>query len=565
MTDQTLGDRGMQDGIKRSPLPAWQNWMVLGITLTYLICELAFNSRLLDLVGSISTAEEVHNMERYGRALTAIAAALLVLQFALVGIARLKKKNISLSAKRSVGAVLCLCLLTGAVTWHAVEWFIERQVANSTGEFRQMSLLAQLYQQSLIDGHQTLEGIPLDSHGGQVQTWTSPSGKAFLAMLPILLSSVDRYHALLKSGAEQNLRDSISAREGGVLGFYKAWLQAREAIHKQYVAYYNDEMDLSVTIQLEQERAWQRYERSLRAKGLRSWSVPRRYYASVRNNVRGQGVPVATSWSPSDRSGFDAAVAKTVRQRYLAQRTVVFNGVTIPKRLNWGVFFRQDVVQKSLREKLLLPAGTLVREEYPLNDGLKLFALELQTAHLNEAVNEQLPKLQASLRSYSIGGENEKQGEDAARAVIVPPVALIFSLVGALTHLAKLLYLVLVPLTANMLRRKSSRAVRLINRHPLVFPVALISALLVMFSCMNNTITVSPAYHNLKDALQGAEITITDEPLFLRGESLLRIVHAVSIGQSYSYPMNQYLRETVLGGFDFGYSTHVDTISSGDE
>jgi len=555
MTDQTLGDRGTQDGIKRSPLPAWQNWMVLGITLTYLICELAFNSRLLDLVGSISTAEEVHNMERYGRALTAIAAALLVLQFALVGIARLKKKNISLSAKGSVSAVLCLCLLTGAVTWHAVEWFIERQVANSTGEFRQMSLLAQLYQQSLIDGHQTLEGIPLDSHGAQVQTWTSPSGKAFLAMLPILLSSVDRYHALLKSGAEQNLRDSISAREGGVLGFYKAWLQAREAIHKQYVAYYNDEMDLSVTTQLEQERAWQRYERSLRAKGLRSWNVPRRYYASVRNNVRGQGVPVANNWSPSDRAGFDAAVAKTVRQRYLAQRTVVFNGVAIPKRLNWGVFFRQDVVQKSLREKLLLPTGTLVREEYPLSDGLKLFALELQTAHLNEAVKQQLPKLQASLRSYSIGGENEKQGEDAARAVIVPPVALIFSLAGALTHLAKLLYLVLVPLTANVLRRKSSRPVRLINRHPLVFPVALISALLVMFSCMNNTITVSPAYQNLKDALQGAEITITDEPLFLRGESLLRIVHAVSIGQSYSYPMNQYLRETVLGGFDFGYST----------
>jgi len=558
MTEQTLGDRETQGGIKRSPLPAWQNWMVLGITLTYLICELAFNSRLLDLVGSISTAEEVHNMERYGRTLTAIAAALLVLQFALVGIARLKKKSIAFSPKASVGAVLCLCLLTGAVTWHAVEWFIERQVSNSTGEFRQMSLLAQLYQQSLIDGHQTLEGIPLDSQGGQVQTWTSPSGKAFLAMLPILLSSVDRYHALLKSGAEQNLRDSISAREGGVLGFYKTWLRAREAVHKQYVAYYNDEMDLSQATQREQERSWQRYERSLRAKGLRSWNVPRRYYASVRNNVRSQGVPVANNWSPSDRVGFDAAVAKTVRQRYLAQRTVVFNGVTIPKRLDWGVFFRQDVVQKSLREKLLLPTGTLVREEYPLSDGLKLFALELQTAHLNEAVKQQLPKLQASLRSYSIGGENEKQGEDAARAVIVPPVALIFSLAGALTHLAKLLYLVLVPLTATMLRRKSSRPVRLINRHPLVFPVALISALLVMFSCMNNSITVSPAYQNLKDALQGAEITITDEPLFLRGESLLRIVHAVSIGQSYSYPMNQYLRETVLGGFDFGYSTHEE-------
>ena len=124
MTEQVVGNSEVRDGIKRSPLPAWQNWLVMGITLTYLICELAFNSRLLDLVGTISTAEEVHNMERYGRTLTAIAAALLVLQFALVGIARLKRKNVSLSTRASVSGVLCLCLLTGAVPWHAVEWFI---------------------------------------------------------------------------------------------------------------------------------------------------------------------------------------------------------------------------------------------------------------------------------------------------------------------------------------------------------------------------------------------------------------------------------------------------------
>ncbi len=555
MTEQVQGGKRMQAGIKRSSLPAWQNRLVIGITLTYLICELAFNSRLLDLVGSISTAQEVHNMERYGRTLTAIAAALLVLQFSLAGIARLKKKHIALSARASVGAVLLLCLATGTLTWHAVEWVIERQVSKSTGEFRQMSILAQLYQQALINGHQTLEGIPLDSDGKQVQTWTSPSGRAFLATMPILLSSVNRYHPLLKSGAEQNLRDNISAKEGGVLGYYKAWIQARETVHKQYLAYYNDEMDLSEPIRREQENAWQRYERSLRAKGLNTWNVPRRYYASVRSHVRGQGVPVTNDWTPSDRSGFNAAVAKTVRQQYLAQRTVVFNGVTIPKRLDWGVFFRQDVVQKSLREKLQLPAGTLVREAYPKEDGLKQFATELYIPHLNTVVNEQLPKLQASLRSYGIGGENEKQGEDAARAVIVPPIALIFSLIGALTHLAKLLYLILLPLTAILLTRRPNRALFLLNRHPLVFPVALISAILVMFSVMNNSITASPAYQDLKNALQGADISITDEPLFLKGDALLRVVHTVSIGQSYTYPLNQFLRKTALGGFDFGYVT----------
>lgn len=555
MTAQVQEKHWPQDGIKRSVLPAWQNWLVTGITLTYLICELAFNSRLLDLVGSVSTADEVHNMERYGRTLTAIAAALLALQFSLMGLVRLKKKGVWLTAKASTALVLLICLITGTLTWHAVEWVIERQVTKSTGEFRQMSLLAQLYQHALIEGQQTLEGIPLDSGGGQAQTWTSPSGKAFLATLPVLLSSSDRYRKLLERDAEQNLRDNISAREGGVRGYYELWLQARGEVHKQFVAYYNDEMDISETVRLEQARAWQRYERSLEAKRLKTWNVPRRYYATVRKQVRGQGVPVTNDWSPSDRTGFNAAVAKAARQKYLAQRTVVYKGVTLPKRLDWGVFFRLEVIQKELREKLLLPANTLVREEYPLNDKLKQFALELHTPHLNEAVKQQLPELRAAVSSYSARGSNEKLGEDAARAVIVPPIALIFSLVGALTHLAKLLYLVLLPLTATLLTRRPSRPVRFLNRHPLAFPVALIVVLVVTFSLINNSITESVAYKNLKDGLAGAKITITDEPLPLSGGAVLRVMHAVSIGQSYSYPINQYLREHVLQGFDFGYVT----------
>jgi len=558
MTAQVQEKHWPQDGIKRSVLPAWQNWLVTGITLTYLICELAFNSRLLDLVGSVSTADEVHNMERYGRTLTAIAAALLALQFSLMGLVRLKKKGVWLTAKASTALVLLICLITGTLTWHAVEWVIERQVTKSTGEFRQMSLLAQLYQHALIEGQQTLEGIRLDSGGGQAQTWTSPSGKAFLATLPVLLSSSDRYRKLLERDAEQNLRDNISAREGGVRGYYELWLQARGEVHKQFVAYYNDEMDISETVRLEQARAWQRYERSLEAKRLKTWNVPRRYYATVRKQVRGQGVPVTNDWSPSDRTGFNAAVAKAARQKYLAQRTVVYKGVTLPKRLDWGVFFRLEVIQKELREKLLLPANTLVREEYPLNDKLKQFALELHTPHLNEAVKQQLPELRAAVSSYSAGGSNEKLGEDAARAVIVPPIALIFSLVGALTHLAKLLYLVLLPLTATLLTRRPSRPVRFLNRHPLAFPVALIAVLVVTFSLINNSITESVAYKNLKDGLAGAKITITDEPLPLSGGAVLRVMHAVSIGQSYSYPINQYLREHVLQGFDFGYVTREE-------
>ena len=73
MTERVIGELSSRPEIKRPTLPLWQNVLVIILTLTYLICELAFNSRLLDLVGSLSTPDEIHSMERYGRALTAIA------------------------------------------------------------------------------------------------------------------------------------------------------------------------------------------------------------------------------------------------------------------------------------------------------------------------------------------------------------------------------------------------------------------------------------------------------------------------------------------------------------
>jgi len=95
MTERALGELSSRPDIRRPVLPLWQNSLVIILTLIYLICELAFNSRLLDLVGSLSTPDDIHSMERYGRALTAIAAALLVLQLVLAGNARLKKRGIA--------------------------------------------------------------------------------------------------------------------------------------------------------------------------------------------------------------------------------------------------------------------------------------------------------------------------------------------------------------------------------------------------------------------------------------------------------------------------------------
>lgn len=543
--------------IKRSALPRWQNILVISITLIYLICELAFNSRLLDIVGGIASNVQVHNMERYGRSLTAIAAALLVLQFSLAYLARLKSAAIALPPFVAPLGVLMLCATAAGLTWHGVERFMEHQVTQSNANFRQTAMLAQLYQHSLINGNQVLQGVAFDADGTQSETWNSPAGKAFLAMLPVLLSSVERYHTLLSSGAEQNLRDSLLSREGGVRGYYSAWLKARQAVREQYDDYYNDRVDLSDAIAREQHLAWERYNRALSRNRLSPWNVPSRYYNRVRSQVRQQGVPVPADWQPSDRATFNDAVKKQVWKSYYARPDVKFHGTTIPKRLNWDRFFALDVVQKSLRQTLALPDTVTLLPQYPLDDSLKTFVVKVQIPHLDHLVRQQLPQLRASFESFAAGGKNERQGENAARAILVPPMALFFSLCGALTHLTKLLYLIIVQLSPGLALRWPRAGFGFLNRHPLACPLGVVILLVGCFGLMNNAITASPMYTAFRHALEDTTVSITGEPLPLSGGKLLRIVHIVSIGQSYTYPFNEFLRTHLLGGFDFGYSPHV--------
>ncbi|MGB5083823.1 MAG: hypothetical protein WBO09_04300 [Methylocystis silviterrae] len=45
--------------------------------------------------------------------------------------------------------------------------------------------------------------------------------------------------------------------------------------------------------------------------------------------------------------------------------------------------------------------------------------------------------LRSAAKEFEIGGSQEQRGSDAARALFVPPIALFFSLLGALAHIFK--------------------------------------------------------------------------------------------------------------------------------
>jgi hypothetical protein len=95
-------------------------------------------------------------------------------------------------------------------------------------------------------------------------------------------------------------------------------------------------------------------------------------------------------------------------------------------------------VQKLLRQTLMVPANMPVAVDYTDAAGFK----RLYDSMLDRAVDEALPRFSARSVDFTRGGQHHKLGEDAARAAIVPPVALLCSLLGAVGHFAKLLYLI---------------------------------------------------------------------------------------------------------------------------
>ena len=70
---------GNPNAAQRPGLPLKPTLFILALTVAYLLCELAFNARLLDVVGG-RQAESVHALEHYGRLLSGTAVALFVLQ-----------------------------------------------------------------------------------------------------------------------------------------------------------------------------------------------------------------------------------------------------------------------------------------------------------------------------------------------------------------------------------------------------------------------------------------------------------------------------------------------------
>lgn len=500
---------------------------LLTVTFLYLLFELGFSARLLDASGGLADIDEIKHIEHWGRALSGIAAALFCWGFLLK-----RPWSYGKFAAALVALIAVWIPLMFAIQQHIVESAIERL---DGGQRRDASFLV-VATRFMLGGNLRVANLDLPE-----DAWNDPAGKAFIAVFPVLASSLPNLETeakgILRATLRKHLTQGCTVGKNGCFGSFEEfnneiWRPVIGEVSESFRKYskgVNDYADAIDRIPAEQERAWRDYVRKLSEKRYTPTSVPARGWSRVRSEVRSMGVPVSDTWAPSDRAGFNAAVATAVRRSAddAYEKGMKANlGDVLPRTLTPAAFMRHPAIQSTIVEKmgvaeLRVPLDYVVAPQ----DVMKRIYLPLITA----ATDHSFGIYTAAMHEFDVGGRHEELGRQAAERLIVPPLALVFSLIGGLGHLSKSIFL----------------GTLLLSRRRGIAWAACLTALtlgLVGGYHYKNPVSVSPVYTDL-------ESQVAANSAFYVPWALRWIVQTEPV----SYPIAEAIRRHALVGLTYGY------------
>lgn len=504
--------------------------LMLGLTLCYLLVEMGFNARLLDVVGGLASPAQVESIEVYGRLIAGTAVALLGLGWVL-------KK--ACSQYWSLGRTLAWSALTVGscllVVFYAQLALINHLVATSTPQERARAVLGVPISYLLVHREFGLKGLELGT-----DDYKRPEGKTLLATLPILLQSVDRLEERVRQQGLAFFELFAETRRGPLADNYQRYREALAELDELYGNYrQGSQRYLDATspaaIARHQQQVWDDYVQTLKQRNRRltPGNVPRRHWPQVRRMLDDKGIQVSDNWQPGDRAGFNLAVAKRVQGHASgAYGTELFKhiqGDWIKPGLSRQGFFADPAIQQRWRSALYLPDSLSLKPDWSLDAYEQAIYRPTLRLDAQQLLEERL------VEPARYGERNDKAdiGRDSYRALIVPMIALLFSLLGAFTHLFKCTLFAL-------------RAVRPVPRRAywgaLAVYAVVVLALPMPFS---NKVTEQPLFLTLKQRgastlgamgwviAHGAQWTAQVQPLF--------------------YPLNEAIRLHLLQGLSYGY------------
>lgn len=495
------------------------------LTVSYLIFELAFNARLLDVTGGMATRDQINIIEKIGRLISGVALTLVVWGQWIMPRAEARgwgpRGTRLLLATSALVCISCMFWIQKAL--------IDRLVDAADGTSRRIAVQLRLVTSAVVAGELMIDGIEITP-----ELLSRPEGKSFMALLPFMSFSTES----LEKKAEAVLRSVIRNKYEKAVGtpqeaFNRLFVRSVHSIRDSFNTYaegVNRYRRVLVDIPHRQEEAWSDYVRELRRKGVTPSSVPRWHWERVRRELYAKGVELPQGWNPANRAAFYAAVAKKIKtesERAFASelRKALGTGETLPVNLDWTAFQRHPSIQRRWREAL----G--VKDNIPLEHKMDLetFREVVYEPQVSVRIEEDLRRLMAEDVEYLDGGRHGELGREAMQALIVPPIALAFSLLGALTHLFKSANYIIILL-----------APRVRFRVPVL--LGLVSALALSAFLAPNEVTRSRVFEYFEQQ--------TARRFFL---PVAWAVRWVVQAQPFFYPINETIRTKVLMGINFGY------------
>ncbi|WP_324708522.1 hypothetical protein [Pseudomonas fragi] len=516
----------------KQPLPRRQERLLalvmLTLTLLYLMVEMGFNARLLDVVGGLASHHQVESIEFYGRLIAGTAVALL-------GLGMVLKKSLRLGWSRLRTTIWAALVIVGCIgtTYFAQLALVNHLVGRSTPDERARAALGVPMTYLMMHHDFKLTGLNLTPEDLQ-----RPEGKTLLATFPIMLLSADHLTESIKQQAQPFFELFAETVRGDADVSYRHYQDSLAELNESYRQYQQGssrylEAISAASIARHQQQAWSDYVQNLKQRNRRLTpnNVPRRHAHTVRQSLREKGINVADDWRPNDRAGFNQAVARRVQLQ--ARSTYAAGLVSVDRWIDPGLaraqFFAQLPIQNKWRDALHLPY--LITLQPDLSPGG--FEQTVYRPTISYDAKQLIEDRLVDPQNYRDRGEKAQIGRDSYRALIVPMIALLFSLLGAFTHIFKCLgfftrTLCYVP--------------------PRLYMLAFAGYALVVLTVpmyWTNKVTEQPLFLDLKQQNGSA--------LGPMGWIIAHSVQWTAQVQPVFYPLNERVRQQLLGGLTYGY------------
>jgi len=494
-------------------------------SLVYLIIELGFSAQLLVMAGSVITHDELESLEIVGRSLSGIAITLFLIGGIVKSALRWYVKSVAISL---------VTVVTIATVWFVQEMVVMGLTFSMSKDQLERAVVLTRSTALIREGHIAIPTMDLSP-----EALKAPSGLSFIAMFPALALSRESIDAELRPLLPNAIQRALvldcdgpvpclGTQDEFVTEYWPPLKAELDALYQEYdearQPAVNPDPD---RVEREAQNAWERYQRNLRARGL---DVNTRRHNAVRQGLRREGINVSDNWRLDDYAGFKRAVrAKMMRvatERFTREAAYEFGRNDFPADLSEREFFLDKTIQERLwREQGL---GYTEYHDYPpplltTRYGEAQLRRNLYPALVQYYSDRDLANL--SPETYRGSGWSQ-QSLEAGEGLVAVPLALAFSIIGALAHIAKVagyLFGLLLPRSLAVLMPS----------------LAVVVAAFVMH-LTPNSVTSTPSYLAFEQSTGDALGPVAQHGLRF-------VIHA----ENHLFPMTNWIHQVILRDFDF--------------